>query len=188
MRYNDFKEDDLLSKLSRNDHNAFNEIYRRYWGDMFRSAYNILREKDDCMDIVQEIFVWLWEHRHTVRIISIRSYLLAAVKFKVANYIQKGKVRASFFDQLETMEEPQEWMSERIEVKELMTIITQFIDELPDKCRNIFVLSRQEQLSNKEIADRLNLSVKTVENQMTIALRKLRSSMKRISSFFLLFW
>ncbi|NGF57633.1 RNA polymerase sigma-70 factor [Parapusillimonas sp. SGNA-6] len=187
MKYTEFQDNELLLKLSDDDQDAFDEIYRRYWGDMFQSAYNLLREREACMDIVQEIFIWFWEHRHGLNVRSLKPYLSVAVKFKVANYIKKGKVRSSFFDRLKKIEEPYELVDDSIEVKEMMQIINRFTNQLPDKCREIFLLSRQEHLSNKEIAERLGISVKTVENQMTIALKKMKSSLAKISPILLLF-
>jgi len=187
MNYNDLQDGELLLRLCDNDQNAFDEIYRRYWSFMYQSAYNILREREACRDIVQELFIWLWENRANLNILSIKPYLMVAVKFKVANYIKKGKVRSSFFEQLKKIEEPYELVEDSLEVKEMMQIIDHFINQLPEKCRKVFILSRREHLTNKEIADQLNISVKTVENQMTIALRKLKSSLTKISSIFLLF-
>lgn len=186
MKYDDFQDSELLLKLSHDDKRAFDEIYRRYWNAMFGSAYNVLKEREACLDIVQELFLWLWEHRSGLNVASLKPYLLVAVKFKVANYIKRGKVRMSFFDKLKQIDEPYELVEDSFEVKEMMEIINHFTNQLPEKCREIFLLSRQENLSNKEIAERLNISVKTVENQMTIALKKMRASLARISSFFLL--
>lgn len=188
MKYDDFQDSELLLKLSHDDERAFDEIYRRYWNIMFHSAFNILQEREACLDIVQELFIWLWEHRISLNVTSLKPYLMVAVKFKVANYIKRGKVRASFFDKLKQIDEPYELIEDDLEVKEMMEIINHFTNQLPNKCREIFLLSRQENLSNKEIAKQLDISVKTVENQMTIALKKLRSSLARISSFFLLFF
>lgn len=186
MEYQRLQDNELLLKLVEGDQNAFDEIYRRYWNGMFQSAYNILRERESCMDIVQELFTWLWENRSTLNIACLKPYLLVAVKFKVANYIKKGKVRSSFFDQLKKIEEPYELIEDSLEVKEMMDIIDHSIDQLPVKCKEIFLLRRREHLSNMEIAERLNISVKTVENQMTIALKKLKSSLSKISSILVL--
>lgn len=174
-------------RLFEDDTLAFDEIYQRYWTIMFRSAYNILREREACMDIIQELFVWFWTHRHSVKVNSVKGYLLAAVKFKVANYIRDGKIRETFFEEVRKAGEPVGSLEESVEVKELLSVISEFTQDLPEKCREVFQLSRYEHLSNKEIAERLGISVKTVENQMTTALKKLRSSLARISSFLLFF-
>ncbi|MGB3065626.1 RNA polymerase sigma-70 factor [Sphingobacterium thalpophilum] len=185
MNVKDLPDSDLLHRLSYDHQDAFDEIYKRYWNELFRSAFNVLKDKDACMDIVQEVFIWLWEHRHQINISSLKPYLHTAVKFKVANHIKKGKIRSSFFEQLKDIEEPQQLMEDSLEVKEMMSFIQQFAHQLPNKSREIFLLSRQQHLSNREIAESLNISVKTVENQMTIVLRKLRSSLAKLISLLL---
>lgn len=186
--YRNYTDDVLLDRLVHEDKYAFEEVYRRYWGIMYQSAYNILRDKEACMDIIQEIFVWIWSHHAELKIHSLKGYLLSAVKFKVANYIRDGKIHNSVFEYIKSIGEPLVLPDERTELEELLTIISRFTDKLPVKCREVFMLSREEHLSNREIADRLGVSIKTVENQMTIALRKLRSSLARLSSFLLLFF
>ncbi len=187
MNYTCVPDTELLTMLADSKVEAFDEIYRRYWSNMYNSAYNILRDKDSCMDIVQELFIWLWEHRTQLDVDSLKSYLLVAVKFKVTNYIRRGKVRQSYFDKLKKIDEPCEIVEDSVEVKELIQIINHFTGQLPPKCKEVFLLSRQEYLSNKEIAEKLGVSVKTVENQMTIALRKLRISLSRVNFFLFLF-
>lgn len=147
---------------------------------MYKSAFFILREPDACKDIVQDIYVWLWEHRHVLEIHTIKSYLKAAVKFKVANYIRSAQIRESFFEELMDYNPAIQVVNieERAEISELKAIIHQAIIELPDKCREIFRLSREGHLSNNEIAVRLGISVKTVENQMTIALSRIRRTLE----------
>ena len=178
--YSSYTDSELLLLLSQGDQNAFDILYLRHWPDLYKSAFFILRDKDACQDVVQDIFVWLWEHRQGLEIHSLKSYLKAAVKFKVANYIRSGNIRKSFFDEIaklipSTLSPSSE---EFAEIKDLNAIIQQAISHLPDKCREIFKLSREEHLSNQEIADRLQISVKTVENQMTIALRRIRSAVE----------
>src|SRR5690606_10761926 len=133
MNYTCASDKELLIMLADSNVEAFDEVYKRYWSRMYNSAYNIVRDKDSCMDIVQELFIWLWEHRTQLDITSLNSYLLVAVKFKVANYIRKGKVRQSFFDRQKKMEEP----SELLEVKELMQVINHFTNQLPVKCKEV---------------------------------------------------
>lgn len=182
-QYRNCSDSELLEQLFQDDESAFDEIYRRYWPGMLQSAYNVLKDREAAMDIVQELFIWLWAHRNTVKVQSLKGYLFSAVKFKVANYIRDGKIRESFFDEIRDTEEPVVTVEETIEVKELLYVIARFTATLPERCREVFLLSRNEHLSNKEIAVRLGISVKTVENQMTSALRKLRSSLSRLASF-----
>lgn len=178
--YSSYTDSELLVLLSQDDKDAFDRLYSKHWPDLYKSAYFILKDPDACKDIVQDIFVWLWEHRKGLEVHALKSYLKAAVRFKVANYIRAGNIRESFFDELikfaPSVLSPT--IEEFSEIKELNAIIQQAISHLPVKCREIFKLSREEHLSNQEIANRLRISVKTVENQMTIALRRIRNTIE----------
>jgi len=181
---------DLLSEsdlwqLVQNDHQAaFNAVYTKYWSALYQTAFYILKDREQSLDIVQEIFVWLWEHRKSVQIkTTLKGYLTAAVKFKAANLIRGHKVRADFFKYIETAS-PFTLSTDaalQIEAKELQDVILQTVDSLPERCGAVYKLSRNEHLSNQEIAQKLGVSIKTVENQMTIALKKLRLA---LSQFF----
>lgn len=173
---NTYTDQELLKLLSQDNRQAFDMLYSRHWEDMYKAAFFILRDPGACKDIVQDIFIWFWEHRHTLEVLTLKSYLRAAVKFKVANYIRSGNIREGFFNELagfkSTVLVPS--AEELMEIKQLKAIIRQAISDLPEKCQEIFRLSREEHLSNQEIANKLHISVKTVENQMTIALRRIR--------------
>lgn len=154
---------------------------------MYQSAYNILKEEDPCLDIVQEVFVWLWNNREKLNVNSLRSYLISAVKYKVANYLRHGKVRQNFFEEVQRFKQDDAFNDTSLELKELKELIGRFTEELPARSRQIFHLSRNEHLSNKEIAEEMGISEKTVENQMTIALRKLRVSLGKMSFWMVFF-
>ncbi len=178
--YSSYTDAELVVLLSQSDKSAFDALYLRNWEDLYKSAYYILRDQEASKDIVQDVFVWLWKHRETVKIALVKSYLRAAVKFKVANYIRAGKIREKFFDEIISFK-PTHSLSqsdELAEVRDLNIIIQQAVSLLPEKCREVYKLSREAHLSNQEIANRLDISVKTVENQMTIALRRLRSAIE----------
>ena len=164
--------------MSDDDRDAFDKLYNRHWEDMFKTAFTILKDTDASKDVVQDIFIWLWEHRAGLQITALRSYLRTAVKFKVSNYIRSGTFRESFFKELATGDWPVAGVSpdEELEIKQLKSIIQEAIARLPEKCREIFQLSREGQLTNQEIAAKLNISVKTVESQMTIAIRRVRQA------------
>lgn len=178
--YSSYADSELLVLLSQDDKAAFDALYSRHWPALYKNAYFILKDQDACKDVVQDIFVWLWEHRKRLAVDSLKSYLKAAVKFKVANYIRSENIRKSFFEALTRFASPAllPTAEEIAEIKEMNAIIQQAISELPIKCREIFKLKREEHLSNKEIARRLSISIKTVESQMTIALRRIRNTIE----------
>nr|WP_295871348.1 RNA polymerase sigma-70 factor [uncultured Chitinophaga sp.] len=184
--YNAFSDAALLPLLKEGEVQAFNEVYARYFRLLYQYAWNILDNEEECSDAVQEIFVWLWEHRSTLEVTSLKGYLMAAVKYRLARIIQTSRRRAAILAanvELPTITR----IEEDIEVKELRRVITEFSETLPQRAREIFHLSRVQHLSNKEIAARLGISEKTVENQITIALKKLRSDLgKKMLSFLLL--
>ncbi|MET3879269.1 RNA polymerase sigma-70 factor (family 1) [Chitinophaga sp. OAE865] len=169
-----YPDSELLDLMKSGDGAAFDEIYQRYWNILFKSAWYLLQDKAACMDVVQDVFVWLWEHRDHVVLTTLRGYLVMAVRYKAANYLRNNKVRAAFAAESSatgTDGASEEWV---LELKELKAIIAGFTDALPSRCREVFYLSRHEHLSNREIASRLGISEKTVENQITTALKKLR--------------
>jgi RNA polymerase sigma-70 factor (family 1) len=186
--YSGFSDQELTTIFNNGDEMAYAEIYNRHWPGLYQSSYNILRDKDACMDVLQDVFIWLWEHKGNLQINNLKLYLLTAVKYKVANHIRNGKVKLSLFTSLESLSTNDLlFHDDSLEVKELISIIALFTSELPDRARQIFHLSRNEHLSNKEIAARLGISEKTVENQMTTNLRKLKITMGRMSAWLFFF-
>jgi len=189
-KYSHLQDVALLHKIAHGDKGAFNEVYERYWKQMYQAGNKVLKDKDASMDVVQDIFVKFWENKETINVhTNLKGYLLVAVKFKVANYIRHHQVKETFFEKISQEPQPLNTASEQLEVKELKNYISQFTEALPEKCREIFVLSRKEYLSNKQIASQLGISVKTVENQITIALKRLKINLEKVSSllFFFLF-
>ena len=188
LRLPDPKDAELLLLLKEDNRNAYDAIYKKYWSKLYISAYNLLRDRMGAEDVVQEVLVQLWLKRSTNTIEILSAYLYGAVRFQVLKAIRDGKARQGLFEDIENLDEAYVLSVENIAEQHL---IEQDINrnyerglaELPEKCREIFLLSRNEYLSNKEIAERLGISLKTVENQMTIALRKLRASMGDV-----LFW
>jgi RNA polymerase sigma-70 factor (ECF subfamily) len=114
--------------------------------------------------------------RANLQLTSLNAYLYTAVRYQVFNIIRSGKVRADLFNRLGELFSKnggEEILSE----KEINRLLEQGVAELPEKCRQIFIMSRREHLSTKEIAERLEISPKTVENQLTIALNRLRKTL-----------
>lgn len=173
-----YTDQELIEMLREGRHNAFAEIHRRYFKVLYRSAFNVLNDSEACMDIIQDIFTWFWEHRSQHQMLSIKGYLLMAIKYQTANYIRKGKVRENF---ILTQIEEITINEESLELQELQRIVDSFTDELPDRSRLIFKMSREQNLSNKEIAKQLGITEKTVSGLLARALKKLRSDLGKMS-------
>lgn len=186
--YDSYEDEKLLTLIAEGNRSAFTAFYRRFWKDMYQSAYHVTRDKDICMDVVQEVFVWLWENREKWNISNPKSYLQTAVKYKMTNVIRSGNLRAAAFERWQEMRMDQQVVvSKELEVQELQRVIMDFTGQLPPRCQEIFRLSRFEHLSNKEIASKLDISEKTVENQITIALRRLKRHLGHLA-FWLIFF
>ncbi|MEC5143137.1 RNA polymerase sigma-70 factor [Chitinophaga sp. 212800010-3] len=183
--YSELSDAELLLLVKNGEGNAFSEVYSRHFRPLYLYAYNILNNEEECCDAIQEIFVWLWENRTNLEIASLKGYLMASVKYRLARIIQTSKRRAEI---LASGTAPATFalIDDDIEVKELRRVINEFTETLPERAREIFRLSRLQHFSNKEIAARMGISEKTVENQITIALKKLRSDLSRKMISFLL--
>lgn len=181
--YSSYTDQQLLPLLNQGDRAAFTEIYNRYWLVAYRSALHVLDDEESCMDVIQDVFVWLWQHHEQIQINSLKAYIITAVKFKILNVIRQGKLKNTVHSKIFNEEyEPES----NIEVKELKRMIEEFVDDLPPQAKQIFHMSRYEHLSNKEIALKMGISEKTVKNQINISLKKLKSSLGRTSVWFFL--
>ncbi|MDN5205696.1 RNA polymerase sigma-70 factor [Fulvivirgaceae bacterium BMA10] len=177
-----YEDQELLNLMKLNNKGAFDEIYKRHWSSLLISAYNILKDKDACKDIVQDVFSELYIRRATICISSLTPYLKVAVRNRIFKYLKRGNLAQHHLETLEkvTFVYTTEQM---INFNQLKEQYKKGLEALPDRCREVFLLSRNENLSTKEIAVRLNISPKTVENQITKALKYLRKNIIEIMSF-----
>ncbi len=172
--------DKELFELLKTKHaqTAFDELYARYWEKLFSFALKIANDQQIAEDIIQEIFVMLWEKKEQLSVEHISSYLHQSVKFQVAKNIRKIKLTDKQEEIIENI--AFERSSEDLLVlNELHSQIDASIGQLPPRCQEIFKLSRFESLSNQEIAQKLKISVRTVETQISIALRHLKKHISR---------
>ncbi|QQT25527.1 sigma-70 family RNA polymerase sigma factor [Sphingobacterium spiritivorum] len=167
----------LIDELNMGNQMAFKAIYFRYSGLLYRYAFNILRDEEECSDVIQEVFVWLWENRTNLNILNLKNYLLAVVKYKLIRVISSGKRKKEILAKSLPVNETD--TTNDLELKELKQAITDFTAILPVRARETFQLSREQFLTNKEIALEMGISEKTVEAQMTISLRKLKLYLNR---------
>jgi len=176
---NKLTDAELLLLIQENKRDAFEQIYNRYWSKLYVAAFKILRDRQASQDAVQEVLVKLWLKRKENDIVNLNSYLHNAVRFQVFNQIRNGKVRTALFEEIAELSVVND-AEHRLLSIDFNRKLEGSIIQLPEKCRKIFLLSRMEQLSTKEIAQRLALSPKTVENQLTIALRRVRISFGKV--------
>lgn len=181
-------DDAIILSLKTGDKKALTNLYNSYWKPLFISSYNVLKNKEICEEIIQDVFIDLWKKRTELQIrVSLKSYLYACVRYKVFREFRKNKVvRVELFDDLNKRFQ-YATPETKIMHKELVQQIDLIIESLPEKCRLVYQLSRNEQLSHKEISERLNISTKTVENHITNALKVLRTSLGNMLSIELLY-
>ncbi|MBO9573921.1 MAG: RNA polymerase sigma-70 factor, partial [Chitinophagaceae bacterium] len=178
----------VLNQLKTGDPDALTTVFNRYWEKLFISAYNILKDKAAAEDIVQDIFLSLWIKRETLEIkSSLEAYLQRSVRYQVFHFIKDRNVRDTVFKNIEERIWKQTITENSIYQKELQQRMNIIVDQLPDKCRQIYQLSREQNLSHKEIAERLDITTKTVENQITIAIRRIRASLGELLPLIALF-
>ncbi|MEL4309039.1 RNA polymerase sigma factor [Joostella sp. CR20] len=175
----------LFKSLQKQDENALKKLYDQYWKKMYVYALKVLNDQQLCEDIIQEIFISLWEKAASVKINNIESYLFKALKYKIVNALRDQKYVYINEEHLNLI--PSENNVKNIlEYKDLESQLNETINDLPEKCRNVFYLSRMENYSNVEIAKELNISIRTVETHISKALKHLRLHVSYIWIFLFL--
>ena len=179
--YSTLSDPELSALLRQGDHAAFEVIYRRYAKDLYRYARKNIAVAEDCEEIVQDIFTSLWTRHADLDIESPRHYLLTAVRFKIIRYFRHHAVKKKYASHYtwftlahETMEE------ESFDPEIIQERIMEHITELPERCQMVIRLRITENLSHTEIAERMNITRKTVEMHMLRAFDHLRNSYTRI--------
>lgn len=166
----------LVKLLNEGSTAAFTEIYNRYWLTMCDAAYKRLGEKELAEDVVQNIFIKLWNGRQSLQIENLPAYLMVSVRNGVISMAaSEKKAVPAFSGPFEEVLMEKDTPDSRLAVKELMALVMAYADTLPEKRKQIFLLHIKERLSTREIAERLDVSQKTVQNQLRTALRGLES-------------
>jgi len=177
---------ELIRLLKEDDVTAFTEIYQRYAPTLYQQAYQILKDRDETKEVIQEVFTSLWQRRDEIWIdTNLGGYLYRAVRNQVLKIYAHKQVRIAHAHLPDDFQNQDTSSTDAlIREKQLQRAIDQEIEQLPKKMRIVFNLSRKEHLSYKEIAHQLELSEGTVKTQIKLALRILRN---RLQDFFYLF-
>jgi RNA polymerase sigma-70 factor (ECF subfamily) len=169
---------DLLRLLQQSDSTAFQELYTRYWRKLYFLAHKRLKSAEAAEEIVQNVFLTLWRKRKTLQIEALAPYLAAVTRYAVYHFLAAEKKRLA-----------NEAVAGRrslgvvpavllIDDKQLLEIVKQQANELPERCRLVFIYNKLEDQTLPEVAQRLNISVKTAEAHLTKALRLIRAKLK----------
>lgn len=180
----------LINRLRNGDESALTELYNKFWQSLFVSSYNVLKDKELCEDIIQDIFMNIWHNREKLEInISLKGYMYACARYQVFNQFKKNKdkIHVELFEDLDKRFQYSTPETQLMH-EELLEQINSIVEALPEKCQLVYKLSREEQLSHKEIAERLDISTKTVENHITKALHVIRLSMGTSASMAMVLW
>lgn len=168
---------ELLNHIKSGDKKAFDELFLIYYKNLCRFALTFVKDAGDSEEVVQRFFVRLWENRRKLETQdNPKAFLFKSVYFESMKLLRTNNTRekyiSEYFSQFDFNQ------NETEDFSSFLPYLHQAIEKLPEKCRQIFILNKLEGLTQKEIADYIGISVKTVENQVSIAIYKLRDELK----------
>jgi len=166
----------LARQLKEGNRLAFTTLYEDQWDTLFQAAYKVLRDTDLAKDVVQEVFFDLWTRRAELEIANLSGYLYQAVKFQSLKQLRKARmldIHEEHFQEALQVNDAEE----QINLNQLQESLTASLEGLPEKYRTVFELSRVQHLSNKEIAEKLGISHRTVDWYIHNVLKHLRKSL-----------
>ncbi|MES2328763.1 MAG: sigma-70 family RNA polymerase sigma factor [Bacteroidota bacterium] len=175
--YQPYSDGQLTHMLQQGDRAAFDTLYERYWLKAVNQAYKRIRDREAAEDIIQNIFVKIWENRNS-SIEHFEAFIKRSVRNGVFNYLESLNVRHRYFEpfkqiKLEDVEDLD--ANVRLQEKDLMGLILVYSKTLPEQRRRIFLLHIQDKLATDEIAEKLQISQKTVQNNIRLALLELQA-------------
>jgi len=181
--------DQLITTLRASDIAAFEMLFRTYYQSLCNYACTFVRDPEEAEEVVQNTFTNIWEKRDTLSIhTGVKPYLYAMVRNACLNQLKHAKIKQQHAAmEIAVGERSVESVSRTVEASELEVRIQEAMSKLPEQCRLVFKLSRFEDLKYAEIAEQLNISIKTVENQMGKALRVMREQLKDYLLFLVIF-
>jgi RNA polymerase sigma-70 factor (family 1) len=172
----------LFALLKQGNNEAFESIYNKYWYGLFKTACKRLHDNNKCQDVVQNVFTDLWNRRTELDIRDLQAYLHTAVRFQALKAVTRQPSQTSFVDVFETEIISSLHADGSLLDKEARKLVEQFINALPVKRRIIFIRHYIDELSTAQIASELNVSQKTVQNQLTTASHALRLRLTHLFS------
>lgn len=179
----------IVKGLIKNDKQALDELYNYYYPKLYIYAKGFLKVEDDINDILQEVFIKIWENRKNIKNVeTFNAYIFTISKNAIISYFREKTKTSSFESRVKNMATSEGYyLNDSIEYLEVKEKVDQIIEKLPEKRKHIFKLSREQGLSHKEIATQLGISIKTVEDHIMHAIRHLRKHLKTLDIITLLY-
>ncbi|HEX8024384.1 RNA polymerase sigma-70 factor [Mucilaginibacter sp.] len=169
-------EQQLIEQLRHSSETAFDHIYDVYWKPLFKYAYNRLQSEELAKDMVQEVFISLWNKKDTLEpATSLSAYLFSILRFKLIDHYHASEVRKRHALTVTYVAPPtNNNTDQKVHLSEINSLLSLSIKNLPNKMKEIFELSRIQGHSTRQISEDLNISEQTVKNQLSTALKRLR--------------
>ena len=179
--YKSLSDAPLINLLNEEDHRAFTELYLRHSAPMYMYARKLFHDPGDAKDAVQEVLTYIWNKRVDLQITgSVTFYLYCSIRHRLLNTIKRKKNYDRYLNSLSDFIDAGEYITdEHIREKEVLLEIEKTIQALPRKMREIFEMSKISHLSHESIAAKLNISNKTIRNQLSNALNIIRLKLRK---------
>ncbi len=179
-------EMECLRKLAMDDHRSYELLFLHYHPKVHHFLCGFIKNEEEAFDMTQDIFYKIWMHRKTmVNVISFKAYLFSAARHMIYNHYEHNLIKEKYASK-QSLQSDQYDLEEEYYAHELSLLIDIVVEQMPVQRKTIFKMSRKEGLSSEEIAERMNLNKRTVENHISNALHDLQKALCRMISFWLL--
>jgi RNA polymerase sigma-70 factor (ECF subfamily) len=181
----EYSDIELITRLNKGDIKAFDLIYSKYAANLYRFALKYLRSEDEARELVQSVFVKIWDLRRTIKTdTSFRSFIFTIAYNDMCKLFRKRKYNKEFVNEILYLNQPTSETEQRIDYKSLTDSLEKIIEKLPEKQKTIFIKSRYEGKSTREIAEDVGLSPGTVDNYISASINFIKSKLKFIADDF----
>lgn len=171
----------LAERVKNSDEKSFNKLFDLLWEPLFTFAQSLIMDEEKSKDIVQDVWIDYWNRRTKIENTNIKAYLFKAVKLRIYNHFRDNNFTTTQLDVIENLPSLSE-IDENHDLENLQQIIASEINKLPERCKEIFSLSKLQGFDNEEIATKLGISKRSVENQLSQALKVVRPALQKVIS------
>lgn len=179
-----YTDEELIPLIRQGDESAFGLLYNRFAEELTGFAASRLSSLEEAKDVIHDLFVYIWKEKEEIFVrVSVRAFLFSAVKYRIIDHIRKNITREKYKEQLSRLDAFLPSAIEKLDVKDLQNKVDTAVSNLSPRVQQVFRMSRYENLSTKKIAQQLQISERTVKNQLTTALTYLREKLGSLAIF-----